>query len=93
MLSNKQLENVCLIHEAAYKKCRYLSLDDADHTKYYCLKKNIRKQEIDLEINNTINESISLGKDPKTLNIPLGDNCQGYPVMRYIEQGYDKEKN
>jgi hypothetical protein len=92
MLSQKHLKDVCLVNDNTYQKCRYLTHDDNDYTKHYCAKKSSRKKEMDVEINDFIRDSMRRGKDPKKDNIPLGDNCQGYPVLRYIEQGYDKDK-
>lgn len=89
MLSKKQLKDVCLMDDTSHKKCRYLSHDENDYTKYYCLKKNSRKQEIDFELEEFVKQTLDRGKDPKDSNVPLGDNCQGYPILRYIEQGYD----
>jgi hypothetical protein len=90
MLSQKQLRDVCLVYDGTYKKCRYLSQDENDWTKWYCLKKSARGREIDVELDEFVRESRKKGKDPRKDNVPLGDNCQGYPVLRHIEQGYDQ---
>lgn len=91
MLSQKQLKDVCLLNDGTYKKCRYLSQDESDFSKYYCLKKTANAQHIDIELDDFVRESLSKGKDPKKDNVPLGNNCNGYPLLRHLEQGYDKK--
>lgn len=87
-LSKKQLENVCLLNDK-HKKCRYLAQDDIDVSKWFCMKKSSRKSEIDEEVDLIIKEFKSKNVDPKTQNMPLGDNCSGYPILKYLDQGYD----
>lgn len=89
MLSLKQLKDVCLINDGTYKKCRYLAQDDNDYTKYYCIKKTAKAQELDDTLNDFLREARKKGKDPLKDNIPLGDNCNGYPLLRHLMQGYD----
>lgn len=89
MLSKKQLKDVCLAYSSTYEKCRYLSQDELDYTKFYCKKKSVDAIQIDVELKNFITETKKKGKDPLKENIALGDNCQGYPVLRYLQQGYD----
>jgi len=91
-LSKKHLQDVCLLYDGTYKKCRYLAQDDADWSKWYCVKKSSKKQGIDIEVDDFIADARKKGKDPRKENIPLGDNCEGYPILKYIEQGYDKDK-
>jgi hypothetical protein len=87
-LSLKQLRDVCLLYSGTSKKCRYLAQDDTDSSKWYCLKQSSKKSEIDDETKEYL-------KDTKKKNdskvIPLGDNCSGYPILKYKEQGYDKK--
>lgn len=90
MLSQKQLRDVCLVYDGTYARCRYLAQDETDYTKWYCLKKSPKAKEIDVEISDFVKEARKKGKDPRKENVALGDNCQGYPIMRYLEQGYDK---
>jgi len=90
MLSKKQLQDICLLHGPG--TCRYLDSDDVDHTKWYCLKHNsIKKKTIDVGVSNFIAECKSKGLDPTKQNNPIEDNCSGYPFLRYLEQGYDKD--
>ena len=89
MLSLKQLKDVCLVNDGTYKKCRYLVQDDNDYTKYNCIKKTAKAKELDDELDDFLRESRKKGKDPLKDNIPLGDNCAGYPLLRHLPQGYD----
>lgn len=88
-LSQKQLKDVCLAHDNTSDKCRYLAQDDTDWNKYYCLKLSGKKSEIDVETDDFIKDMRRKGKDPYKENAPLGDNCNGYPVLKHISQGYD----
>jgi len=90
MLSKKQLQNICMQNSRTSKRCRYLAQDDTDSTKYYCVKQSSKKDEIDVDLEEFIEESKKKGHDPYKQGIPLGDNCPGYPILKYIEQGYDK---
>lgn len=90
-LSKKHLQDVCLL-QGGYKKCRYLAQDDTDYTKWYCLKKTSKKDEIDQEVDDFVRETKKKGQDPKKTGTALGDNCEGYPILKIIEQGYDKDK-
>ena len=91
-LSKKHLQDVCLLNSGNYNRCRYLAQDDNDYSKWYCLKKSQKKAEIDIETSDFVRDSRKKGQDPRKANIPLGDNCGGYPIMKYIEQGHDKDK-
>ena len=90
-LSRKHLQDVCLLY-GGHKRCRYLAQDDNDWSKYYCVKRGPKKQEIDDEIDELVGDMQMKGQDPRKANIPLGDNCSGYPILKFIEQGYDKDK-
>jgi len=89
MLSTKQLKDVCLIGGTS-ERCRYLAEDETDHLKYYCLKKSSKAKDVDIEVEDFIKDMKRRGKDVSKENIPIGNNCSGYPVLRYKEQGYDK---
>jgi len=90
-LSLKQIQDICLAYANDYSKCRYLTQDDSNPSVYYCLKKSSKKSEIDDETNDYLNELKKKGTNPKDQNAPLGDNCNGYPILRYIKQGYDQK--
>lgn len=80
-LSKRHLEDVCLAnsHDTS-AVCRYLMNDELDSSKWHCQKlKAAAKRMIDREVA----ENLGL--------IPSGDNCQGYPVLKNIMQGYDLE--
>ena len=90
MLSLKQLTDVCLLGQGS-GECRYLDQDESDSSKFYCLKKSsARAKDIDAELEELIKDSLMKNKDPKKNNIPLGDNCSGYPLLRNKMQGYDQ---
>lgn len=90
-LSLKQLQDVCLLHYGDHRCCRYLAQDDSNPDKWYCLKKTSKKAEIDDEASDYIKEQRKKGLDPTKQGYPLGDNCEGYPILKYIEQGFDKD--
>lgn len=90
MLSKKQLKDICLLNSGDYQKCRYLDQDENDYTKYYCLKQTSKAKQIDIDLNDFVSNAQKKGKDPYKENIAMGNNCQGYPFLRHIEQGYDK---
>lgn len=88
-LSLKQLQDVCLIYSNDSKKCRYLAQDDSNASVWYCLKKSSKKAEIDDETDDFLKDLKKKVTDSR--RTPLGDNCKGYPVLRYIKQGYDQK--
>lgn len=89
MLSLKQVSDICMGFDTSHRRCRYISQDENDDQKFYCLKLTSKATEIDSEITSYLVECKNKGRDPYLENLPLGDNCQGYPVLRYIQQGYD----
>lgn len=90
MLSEKHLKDVCLLYDQTCKKCRYLSQDEMDYNKFHCLKLSGEAAEIDEEIEEFFQECKNKNKNPYAEDLPLGDNCAGFLVLRNIEQGYDK---
>lgn len=98
MLSLKQLNDVCMSNvgwtpgNLASQQCRYLDQgSNWWNPKCYCLKKKVSaKKKIDKEIKNHIAKCKIAGVNPRDTNTPMGDNCQGYPLLKHIEQGYDK---
>jgi hypothetical protein len=89
-LSLKQLQDVCLQQVSDNRKCKYLGQDDNDPSLWHCLKKSPKKKEIDDEVVDYLKELKKKGIDPHTQNIPLGDNCSGYPILKFVKQGYDQ---
>lgn len=90
MLSDKHLKDVCLISETS-QQCRYLAEDEVDPLKRYCLKKSSKAKDVDIEVEEFLYEMRRRGNDPQKENTPLGNNCSGYPILLYKEQGYDKK--
>jgi|694.fasta_scaffold00185_114 hypothetical protein len=91
MLSLKQINDVCLSNDLTYRKCRYLCQDESDRSKFYCLKLSVKGQKIDREIDIYVDNLKAKGKSIIQDNLPLGDNCSGYPMLRYLQQGYDQK--
>lgn len=90
MLSQKQLEDVCLLYGGTSKTCRYLRQDDLDPGKIHCLKhKKKDKSKIDKAVSDWVTECHKKGIDPWNQNKPIGDNCAGFPVLKNTVQGYD----
>jgi len=90
MLSKNHLKDVCLADSNSHDKCRYLAEDENERGKYHCLKKSSKAKDIDIEVQDFLAEMQMKGKDPKKQNVPIGNNCSGYVVLRHKEQGYDK---
>jgi hypothetical protein len=88
MLSQKQLQNYCLVGVKNYKTCRYLYQDDMDYRKWYCSKLHqSKKDSVDNAVVDFLNECKKKGIDPKTRAVPFGDNCPGFPILKHIVQG------
>lgn len=86
MLSKKQTYDVCLLGQES-KSCRYLC-EDKDKN-FFCLKKTSKKQVIDVEIKDFLIFCKNKQIDPNDFYLPIGDNCQGYPFLKTLKQGYD----
>jgi hypothetical protein len=80
-LTPRHVTDVCLLgHIDKSHTCRYLSQDDLQDGKWYCQKlRPVEKEKID--------EKIEKMKGAK--NVPVGDNCSGYPLLKHVDQGYD----
>ena len=78
MLTERQVEDVCLIGEGV-DCCRYCRMDGSG--KYLCDKLTSAKDNIDKRVSN--DQSLGGGY------FPSGDNCRGYPLLKYVPQGYD----
>lgn len=93
MLSKKQLADVCLLGQMSYETCRYCRRDPIDYAKWYCVKYSKKDQgKIDKKTYDLFIDCDKKGISPYS-SVPLGDNCDGYPLLKTIVQGYDKEKN
>jgi len=88
-LSQNQIKNVCMCN-AGSKTCRYLYNDDLDESKWICQKlRPIEKAKIDNSIEEFVQDCKKRKLNPNKLNRPLGNNCEGYLILRNIRQGYD----
>jgi|688.fasta_scaffold276092_2 hypothetical protein len=91
MISEKHLQDVCMAH-CGSKTCRYLYNDELDPNQWHCNKlRPIEKSKIDNYITNFIKDCSKRKVNPKKLNQPLGDNCEGLLLLKNIKQGYDCE--
>lgn len=88
-LSQKHLKEVCM-NNCGSKTCRYLYNDDLDEAKWYCNKlRPIEKAKVDDSIEVFLVDCKKRKISPKTLKKSMGDNCEGYLVLKNIKQGYD----
>ena len=88
-LSKGQVSDVCLLGQGT-QQCRYLAEDDVDRNMFYCLKKSKdKKDKIDVEVSSLVKDLKRRGKDIDAQNIPVGNNCGGYIILKHVEQGYD----
>lgn len=83
-LSKNHLENICLLRSADKSKtCRYLANDELDDSLWICRKLHAASR---TRVDSEVDLAVSRGE-----RVPSGDNCQGYPVLRNIVQGYDAD--
>lgn len=88
-LSKKQLSNICMLNSGS-KTCRYLYNDDIDSSKWYCQKlRPIEKAKIDISIEDFLRDCKKRKINPKSPGMPLGNNCEGFLMLKNITQGYD----
>lgn len=90
-LSQNQLKHVCMIN-GGYRQCRYLAQDEQDYSKWYCLKKTGQAKQIDEDLDDTLESLKQRKMNYKTQGLPVGDNCNGYPLLKIIDQGYDVDQ-
>jgi hypothetical protein len=48
-----------------------------------------KKEKIDVEVSSLVRDLKRKGKDINSRNIPVGNNCGGYIILKHIEQGYN----
>lgn len=89
-ITKKHLKDFCCLGEGNLQ-CRYLDedLDDAGNVIYLCKKLSPDKNIIDAELIDYTNSLKKSGQDPYAQNVPLGDNCAGFIVLKTKAQGYD----
>lgn len=90
MLSLPQLNDVCMLHGGS-NQCRYLEMDNKAYGKWHCKKQSPDARHLDDLVDEHIRTCRIDGVDPNTTNIPIADNCNGYPFLKDILQGYDVE--
>lgn len=91
MLSQKQLNNFCLLGDSnRHKTCRYLYRDDMDPRKWYCCKLHAsKKTAIDVAITTLIADCKKAGTNPKSRGVAMGNNCPGFPILKHVVQGQE----
>lgn len=88
-LSKNHIEHVCM-KDYGSKACRYLCSDDLDSSKFYCQKlRPIEKANIDKDVDEFLEDCKKRKTNFKKLYKALGDNCDGYLLLKNIKQGYD----
>lgn len=89
-LSLKQLQDVCMIYNQS-NQCRYLRQDVQNYNNWYCVKlKQAEKDKVDIKVQKMLAEAKQNGLKPDQSGVAYSDNCAGYPLLKHIEQGYDK---
>jgi hypothetical protein len=88
-LTSRHLAEVCMqgCHDAGLT-CRYLRNDEIDESKWYCQK---LQPEIKSRIDRDVNAVLESIRRPEKIKMPCGDNCAGYPLLKYIPQGFDAD--
>lgn len=91
-ITKKHLKDFCCLGEGNLQ-CRYLDedLDDAGNVIYLCKKLSPDQKIIDAELVDFQNSIKKSGQDPfeASKNVPLGNNCNGFIVLKTKQQGYD----
>lgn len=79
-----------MCYSGDYRTCRYLIDDDTLSDTYYCQKlRPAEKQKIDKRVDDFLKDCARKNLDPKQQNIPIGNNCSGYPLLKLVTLGYD----
>lgn len=89
-LTKKHLNDVCYL-QGGHLQCRYLDedFDDNGQIVSICKKLSPERKIIDQELRDFLNDAKKTGQDPIQQGVPLGDNCQGFVVLKSKPQGYD----
>lgn len=88
-LSKLHVINVCKFG-AKQGECRYLEEDAVQPNVYNCLKLSPHRKIIDEEVEQYSRKARYGGKRYID-DMPVGDNCKGYPVLRHKTVGYDQQ--
>ena len=85
-LSDLQVLHVCKMNASSSQTCRYLSEDIIVQGSFQCLKLTGQKLVIDEAVADYVSTSVSQD------DVPIGDNCPGYPVLRHAIVGFDRDQ-
>lgn len=86
-LTKLHVINVCKQGQGS-AECRYLEEDGVLFPgTYQCLKSSPHKKIIDEEVEHYQKRH----RQRKNDDVPMGDNCKGYPVLRHKSVGYDQK--
>lgn len=66
--------------------CRYLRNDEIEDSKWYCQK---LQPEVKAKIDANVNAALESPHHAGVIKMPCGDNCDGYPLLKHISQGFD----
>ena len=82
-ITAKHLRDICLLGSQDNSlTCRYLKNDELEEGKWYCQKlQPLVKKKIDKEVS-----EMKKHKGNKPFS---GDNCEGFPLLKHVQQGYD----
>jgi len=86
-LTRLHVINVCKLGKK-HQECRYLEEDDAlQPGTYQCLKLSPHRKIIYEEVESYQRRH----RQKKSDDVPIADNCKGYPVLRHKNVGYDQK--
>lgn len=88
-LTPAHVRDVCLLNQG-YKQCIYLEEGD-DFNTFYCKKHSSEKKYIEEDRDKVLEQLKKRGIPIIKTTHPLGDNCQGYIMLKVLPQGYDLE--
>ena len=86
-LTKLHVINICKKDQGS-DRCRYLEEDQLYVGIYQCLKLSSQRNAVDEEVEDLKKNSRYMSRNSN--NTAVGDNCKGYPTLRYKQVGYDK---
>jgi len=88
MLSQNQLQSVCLYGCGHSGQCRYIREDPGNKNVFNCYKlRPEEKKKIDQKVEEHIKSCKKKGEDPAAKGHPLGDNCKGELILKNVTTG------